>query len=57
MKNLGTITTAKNNTGVHNTPDIVPTPLSLLRREDDDPNIPFDVRPCAKLLTFLKHKV
>lgn len=37
-------------------PDIVPTPLSLLRSDEDDPNIPLDVRPCAKLLTALKGK-
>lgn len=38
------------------TPDMVPTPLSLLSNDDDEPNIPLDVRPCAKLLTFLKDK-
>lgn len=37
-------------------PDMVPTPLSLLNNDDDEPNIPFDDRPCAKLLTALKDK-
>lgn len=40
--------------GVQYQPEIVPTPLSLLSNEDDDPNMPFDVRPCAKLLTALQ---
>lgn len=37
-------------------PDMVPTPLSLLNNDDDEPNIPLDDRPCAKLLTALKYK-
>lgn len=38
-------------------PEIVPTPPSLLNSDDDDPNIPpFDVNPCAKLLTVLRSK-
>lgn len=35
---------------------MVPTPLSLLNNDDDEPNIPFVDRPCAKLLTALKDK-
>lgn len=42
--------------GVRYQPEIVPTPLSLLSNEDDDPNMPFEVRPCAKLLTALQWK-
>lgn len=26
-------------------PDMAPTPLSLLNSDDDEPNIPLDVRP------------